>query len=779
MLSCPMEIKGFFKKIQNTSSSPREYYLAVLLEENFVRTAFWALTEEEVVEVVGIGEKIFFENSEGIVEAVDRSLSSVFFDKEFKGVIFGVPSTWLSQGQLKEDKLEILKRICREMDLSAIGFVFNTEALIYHLKLKEGIPLTAILISFSPKKLVVSLVKLGKVIKTEEVIRSGNLKEDIVEAFYRFKDEEVLPARIILYNQEDLKEEIEQIEEIPWEEKGINFIHLPKIETLPLYFETLSLALAGGRELGQAERVVFRGEVASKKEESETELKKITQEGELEKKEETALEEGSLLPEETQPQEQDFKKEIVVDNFGFVKGEDILLRQEKEKEEQKTPPSIASFEKESLKTDSLSRFEKPKIKSFSFSGGRKIFDWLLSLISIFKNKKEGFRNLSLPKIRSKLALVLLVVFGSLGGLFFLGWWFLPKSTITLWVKPQVLEKSFLLTLDSNASEADEEKLILPAEKIKLVLTKEGSKETTGTKIEGEPASGEVIIYNRTPNLKTFPQGTEIIGPDNLKFTLEEEVLVASESVGSDYVKVPGKAKVKIKAVAIGPEGNLAAGTEFNVDNYSKSDFVAKNEEAFSGGTKREIQVVSRQDLEELEKNLLEELKNQAEKEIGQKVSSNQKIISDSLSFEIKNKEFDKNVGEEADKVKLRLEVEFSVLSYSEEDLGRLLEQEISQLIPEGFEYKPEEKELEFKLKELKDKDTAVFEANLKAFLFPKLDVGVIKNNLKGKTLTAGKNYLDSLKKVDSYQVKIFPQFPKKLVTFPHVSKNITIEVKRK
>lgn len=778
-----MKIKNFFKKIQQPSLTPaEEHYLAVLIEDNFVKTALWTLTNQGVVEVVRIGEKIFFETDEELVEAVDRSLSPHFADKEFRKVIFGVPSSWLLEGQLKEEKLEVLKKICREMELSAIGFVFNTEALLYYFKIKEGIPLTAILVSFGPKKLVFSLVKLGKIIKIEEIIRSGNLKEDLVEAFWRFKGEEVLPARIILYNQENLEEEVRQISEISWEEKEINFIHLPKVETLPSHFEILSLVLAGGKELGQAEKVILNQEAILKEElpgkEIKEEVKEIEKETPLKIEQEPVSEEEGVSFEETQPEESTSKPEIFPENFGFVKGEDILIKEgKKEEKPEEITPEIA-FRKKSEELPS-SQFERPKIRINLLESIKGVLKKSSGLILFFKKGLGVIKNLPLVKIKSKFVLILLIILGILGIILFSAWWFLPKAQITLWIKPQLLEKSFTLTLDSNISQPDEQNLILPAEKIKITLTKEGKKETTGTKIEGEPASGEVVIYNRTSNPKTFAKGTEIIGPDNLKFTLEEEVLVASESVGSDYVKIPGKAKVKVKAVAIGPEGNLASGTEFSVDNYSKSDFVAKNEEAFSGGTKREVQVVSRQDQEELEKNLLEELKKQSQEEIEEKTSSGQEIIPKSLSFEIRKKEFDKKVGDEGNEVNLKLEVEFSVLSFRNEDFNRLLEKEISSSIPEGFEYKPEEKESNFKLKELKGKDKAIFEANLKVFLFPKLDVEMIKNNLKGKSLIGGKNYLDSLEKIDSYQIKISPQFPKWLITFPRISKNITIEVKRK
>jgi len=66
--------------------------------------------------------------------------------------------------------------------------------------------------------------------------------------------------------------------------------------------------------------------------------------------------------------------------------------------------------------------------------------------------------------------------------------------------------------------------------------------------------------------------------------------------------------------------------------------------------------------------------------------------------------------------------------------------------------------------------------NSKADLTPKLDLEVIKNNLVGKKPAIGKTYLNNLSNVESFEAKITPRLPEKLVTFPRVVKKIDIEV---
>ena len=142
-------------------------------------------------------------------------------------------------------------------------------------------------------------------------------------------------------------------------------------------------------------------------------------------------------------------------------------------------------------------------------------------------------------------------------------------------------------------------------------TVEGSKtaSTTGIKTVGDKAKGQVTIY-RAGTSMSLPSGTIIKGPDSLSFSLDEAVTVASGSAGS-----PGSTKANVSAASIGASYNLSSGTSFSVGSYSLGDLEAKNESAFSGGSSREVNVVSDDDMEKLEKDLTDELKDKTIKKL--------------------------------------------------------------------------------------------------------------------------------------------------------------------
>jgi len=744
-----MEIKKIFEKIRRQEEK-EEYFFALQIEEGWVKSALWTI-EKGTVRVLALGEKQSWEKEEDILPAVDASLPS-FGEKEPSKIIFGINPEWIEENKVIPGKVETLKKICHELELSAVGFVVTPEAIVYHLKIVEGIPTTAILVFLGEKKINVTLVKLGKIVGIQIVNRSQDLGADLVEGLSRFSSQEALPPRIILYSQEEnLEKERGQLMNFSWDNFEVNFLHLPKVEILPKNFDIYSVALAGGKEVGEAKEIKIEAEefkfMGEKTKDKKLLKEDFIQQGELAEDEVGVEREIEEIKREPEPEE----------TMGFVQGRDITQE---------------SSLKETERVSSMPVSRLPRKINFPKLNLKPVFGFFPKTFSRFL--------FSLFSQRVKLVVGIIIAFLIIfGGVFVFCWWYLPKAQVTLWVTPQILEKDFIVKLDPKLTAVDKENLVLPAEEMEVILTGEKKAPTTGEKLIGEPAKGEVTIYNRTNSEKAFEAGTQLIGPNNLKFSLDEEVIVASESAGSDYTRIPGKAKVKVTALAIGSEGNLASGTEFSIGSYSKSDFVAKNEEAFSGGTSREIQVVSKKDQEKLVEELIKELNERASLELQKGIASDKRMIEESITSKVVEKNFDKDIDEEAREIGLKLRVKFKALIFSEEEFQKLIEEEILKVVPEGFEYKPQEDEINFVLKDITKEGGAVFSAHFKTSLFPNLDLEAIRNSLVGKYPRIGETYLGTLPSVSSFEIKITPKFPPKLATFPRVPKNIKIEVKKK
>jgi len=355
------------------------------------------------------------------------------------------------------------------------------------------------------------------------------------------------------------------------------------------------------------------------------------------------------------------------------------------------------------------------------------------------------------------------------------WWYLPKAEVVLFVRPRFSEENFLLAVSSEVAVIDAENKIIPGKILSLEVDGQKTIETKGKKNVGDKAVGEVIIYNGTEVVKTFQIGTSLLGPNEMEFLTKEEVTVASRSGSVVEGWDSGKGKVKVEAADIGADYNLAEGTEFRVGSFSSSDFVAKNEKAFSGGSSREIRVVSEKDQEQLRENLEKELLADGEMKLRELLADGEDLIGDSIDSEIVLEEFDHDIGDEVDNVSLTLKLEISALAFSQDDIDVLANKVLGGRIPEGFVL-GEEKELNFEFLR-QEEGKAIFDFGVKASLYPQIDEEEIKRKILGKKPQLAQQYLLSLSGVDDFEVRIDPRLPKYLLTLPHHKGNIKIHMK--
>jgi hypothetical protein len=353
---------------------------------------------------------------------------------------------------------------------------------------------------------------------------------------------------------------------------------------------------------------------------------------------------------------------------------------------------------------------------------------------------------------------LLILF-ALAGSVFAFYWYVPKAEVTIYLKAKTLEKEMTVSInvDERSVEVDVEK----------------SKATTGIKTVGDQASGTVMVYNKTDLEKTFAAGTSLIGPDDLSFSLSEDVTVASRSAEEEGISF-GKAEVAVTADAIGTESNLGGGSKLSFSEYPTSLYSATAESGLSGGTSREILVVSEEDLDNLSSEAEEELKQKAEEKLNDELGDKKKVIGDSLKGEEIEKNFSAEEGEETDQLGLSLKIKYLAYAYDESELEMQIMNEIKDDIPDDFVFDPDETEIETEEIEVVD-NQAEFRAVVKVGLLPKIDFAEIKKNLAGRYPDKVDEYLKSLPNFSSADIKVRPNLPAKLKTLPRMAKNIIIE----
>jgi hypothetical protein len=357
----------------------------------------------------------------------------------------------------------------------------------------------------------------------------------------------------------------------------------------------------------------------------------------------------------------------------------------------------------------------------------------------------------------------------------LAYWFVPKATVTLVVQPQSLEEVLTITIDPNTSSLDGQNNILPGNQAEIKVSGSKTLPTTGATIVGDPARGEVTIYNKTGSSKTFDSGTRLTGPNNVIFTLDDDTTIASSAATTEGITF-GKATVTVAAESIGPDGNLASGSELVFQEFADSDYSAQVNQGLSGGTAREVKAVAEEDIEQLKTALLQDLKTKATEQLKNTLGEGVALVDIAGEEDLSAQSFNHEVGEEADSLKLDSELNYKGLSYLKQDLQLLLEQATKEKIPQNFQLSASS-ETSVQSATMATDGSATVKIGFKAQLIPRLDFAMIKDNLKGRYPKLVEEYLAKLPSFVKAEIKITPNLPKALKTLPRISKNIFIEVK--
>lgn len=719
-------------------SDTPEYFFALNIGLSEVTAAVWGIFGHDI-DILGQAS-LHYEDSEDLVDKAHRTIDHALgaLEVEPNKILFGVPDGWGIDDNLKEPYLKLLQKMLKEFDLSAIAYVTTTNALSFQLQKQEGAPPTTILLGLGDF-IEVTLVKGGKIIGTRVAKRTSQLFADIEGVLRAFTEVEALPSKIQIYSTkegEDINKAKDDLMSYPWMQK-LSFLHFPKIEVLDKNVTVESIILSAALEINPQVNLKHSFTSAGQGEDSPTGGQR-------------QLGQTRPLPAHLRPTE-------TGDDLGFVRG-DI-------KEHLAEKPDFTS--PEYPEDTAVLGMSLPKVL-----GRAKGFFLRLS-----KGKRPHFKLNGLFRKKLIFAPVVVVIFA-------IAYLVLVKATVTVLVEPKVLENDAQIVADPKVNQVDEANKIIPGTVVETTVSGSGKASATGTKQIGDPAKGKVTIYNMTSFQVSLSQGTTLVSGNGLKFTLDSSVQIASQS--SNYTlggDMWGKSDpVGVAATVIGPDSNLPASstgdsnTYLAVGGYSKSQVVALISEALSGGTSKEVKVVTADDQKKLQAKVVDELRQKAEEELRGKETSGRKIISEALTVADGKYNFNKAAGDQASEFSLSATVHFKGTSYSDSDLRTIVSKLVATNVPDGFTMNPQDMETQADVAKVEKDGRLIFKARFKAKLLPKFDTVNLKNQIRGKSVNGAVNLLKGLENVVGAEVKFTPSLPGPLMRIPLLNQNITIDI---
>ncbi|MBI2338697.1 hypothetical protein HYU95_05960 [Candidatus Daviesbacteria bacterium] len=734
----------FGKKEEN-----KEYFFAVNIGVEQLAAALWIIDGKEL-KILETAAQSYSSNEE-IVSTLDKLLDQVIGLKEIEPqkILFGVPNSWILDDNLKDEYLKLLRNLVKELELTPMAYVATSNALAHFLEKQEGVPTTAILVGFEDKHLTVTVVRAGKPDGVKVIIRGENSGSDIEKALLTFTDVETLPSKILIYGSSsgELKS---QLASFSWMSK-LSFLHFPKIEVLTDNIEIKSVCLAGGSEINES--ISYSDQPVKKQVER---LNILEEDAGISDKSEDQI--SGTLPSSDISDSEDPFESAKQDNFGFMVG-DVAKQNQNDFSSEETESEVAGGtglvppQEHALDIDDFEQETSLPAKPAKAA------------------KKLNFKRF-IPGSFTTLILLLGVIISIV--LIAGAYLFLLKADIKIFVEPKIVEKDAQVVADPNQKAVDEEKKIIPGQVVNVEVSGSAKDSATGKRQIGDPAKGTIIVYNKTSDSQSLSKGSQMSGPGGVKFTLDVSVNIASQSASDSGITF-GKTNATVTAVAIGADGNLPSGSDFIVAGFSSDKLAAKSEGNFSGGTSKDVTVVSSEDQQRLLAKLSSDLRKQGQQKLQEKYP-NKKILEEALSESTTKKSYSKNINDQAGEFSLNMTVNYKGTAFDDADLKTIVSKLVTTQVPDGFRIDLSDTETQADVSKLEKDGKLIFLAKFRAKLLPKIDTDKILNQIKFKDPSQAMDIIKGMDNILGSEIKITPSLPGPLQRLPILSKNIKIEV---
>ena len=754
---------------------PTEYFLALLFRDEKIH----AVVFEQIsgrIQVIGEGKadlttSLERASDEMLLEASDRAISIAETPLpngiQTHKTIFGVKETWVEDAHITKENLTKLKNISDQLDLKPIGFLVFPEAIAHLLQKEEGAPVSAILVEAGSREATLTLIRAGRIVGTKQLQMKESLTQTVEDALGQFDNVEILPSRIILFDSSDTSAEKTFLSH-KWS-KSLPFLHVPQITTLPQDFDTRAILFGTATQMGFDAIDVIK-QPLKKTENFFEEETVIASEAKQSDKNNEEIATSSSTPRNDRKEEtlEEVTGDDTTEYFGFVKNADVAEKTDHPHATSLSDESIEPVTRE-IPDEEVNKELAGEAIGFStfgpifVEGAKKTarqFERFIpsSLATLMGNRGNGLF----------LLIPLITVIAIIGFLWYI---FGLHAQVSLVLTPKTISQDQAITF-TTTGETDPSKNIVAAQSISTQEEGKVSGNATGTKDIGDKAKGTVTIFNSDNSPHTLSAGTTITSSNNLSFTLDKEVTVASGS--SDPTNLTaGTADVSVTAGNIGTDYNLPSNTKFTITGTSV--LAAKNANAFSGGTKQSITVVSQKDLDNLTSQLTDNLKDKAKSDLSSKVQSDESVLPDFTKTTAGITNFDKKLDDQASTINLDGTITYETIVYKKSDIQSYTKQALDGKLPSSLTLSPNG--ITYSVKNMTTKDgTTQVTLSVQAQLIPKLDMTTIKNNIAGKSFAQARDIVSNVPQFSDATFTLSPNLFFLPRSLPRLSGNITITI---
>lgn len=797
-----------------------DYYLILVLRDEKIS----AVILEEHAQALSV-KNLYEEILETPLEQIDPDTLTQLLDKtiskaeevlppdvQTQKTIFGVKDSWVEEKKIKKQFLDTLKQVGSTLGLKPIGFLVISEAIAHQIQLEEGAPLSGIVAEIGKYSVTLTLFKGGRLLETHSGVQEESITRTVDTLLKHMSSVEILPSRLLLLNADHQSNIQQEFISHQWS-KSLPFLHMPQISLLSENFDAIAAVYGAGTQMNFSVLSTAFTKQASditpleahtrlpgtKDEDSSTSIDNAQDESSVQEEKKKEVKQTKAERADTDAadkktaEDKQEEKELDTlktgaDNFGFVMDEDIsnimkpTISQPTTSASNVSEPFFPSTATETNLREEPAEDPGEIDETHPSRSRRNASSPLAGLTGLFSRISLPnitgitgiFHALPLGRLGENKKMVLLpLTILIIGILLVIGYGYIEKATVTLFIKQKAFDDTASITFGVDAGN-DFGSNVIGAKTVTVSIDGTVTGDATGKKDIGDKAKGNITLYNSGDTDKTLPAGTTITSSTNVAFTLDSSTTIPGSSGDIFSGTKPGTAPAQITAKNLGPEGNLPSGTKFTVSG--STTVAGRNDSAFSGGSKKTVQVVAKADRDKLLLQLPKQLEDQAKSEIEKKVVSGEVLLPFDLDTHIDKQEFDKAVDDQAKQVTLTGSVTFTGIIYKTDDLkqytlGRVKEKTSSDISLADNNLKEEVSNL----KKVSDNQISGT-LTMKAGLLPTLDISHLQENIKGKPIPEALAYLKTLPQTEKVEITFSPSIPLLTRSLPKRVSNIHITV---
>ncbi len=351
-------------------------------------------------------------------------------------------------------------------------------------------------------------------------------------------------------------------------------------------------------------------------------------------------------------------------------------------------------------------------------------------------------------------------------------YFIKSAHVTLYAKGSKVDVNFDFSIDPQAKDSSPTKGILAGQNLTSSKDLTASVPATGKKDIGTKAGGTVTVTNYCYNPGTLPAGTIFTAANGKKFASTADVAVPA---AVPFLGICGStsASVPVAATSAGDDFNLASGTLYTVGS-APSDKLKGTGGQMSGGTTKQVAVVTAADIDKAKADLLAKDKDGAQKDLENKAASDYRIIPESFTQTSTEAKADPTVDAEATQTTVTVKVDYSELAVSKTDFSALIKAKAAEQVGDQNQIY-DDGSASAKLTPGKKTGSAQsFSLGTEAYAGAKIDTVAIGKQIKGMRYGDAADTTAKLPGVERSEISLSPFWVTKL---PSITSHIKIEVK--